>query len=185
MTKQRPKTVIFREGKNVVLSPLERRHVSARYQQWLNDPVVCRDNSHAVFQYSTDQMKAYVASAKATSGFHAFAIHLKSSGEHVGNITLGNISWVNRSAEIAILIGERKAWGKGIGFEACQLVLQYAFDSLNLRRVYMGMTVRNRAMVRIAQKLGMRQEGLFREALYKEGKYLDVIQFSKLNQRRR
>ena len=154
------------------------RHFSSAYLLWLNDPVVCAENRHAVFPYTEEQMLDYLRKAPMLKNDLLFAIRLKKTSKHVGNISLGGISWVNRSAEIAILIGDRGVWGKGIGFEACRLLLDYATRRLGLHRVRMGMTARNTAMVKIAEKLGMKKEGILKDALFKDGRYLDIVEYA-------
>jgi len=157
------------------------RHFSSQYLQWLNDAEVCQDNRHAVFPHTAAQMKKYIESASDSGTDHVFAICLKKNNKHVGNVSVGGISWINRSCEIAVLLGEKEVWGQGIGTEACQLVLDYIFSRLNLNRVRMGMTTRNKAIIQIAKKLGMSQEGIFKQALFKNGEYLDVVQFAIFN----
>ena len=156
-------------------------HRSVRYASWFNDPLVCRDNRHGAKRYTVAEVKRYIRAVAHSDRDFVFAVRLKANKKHVGNISLNGISWANRSAEISILIGEKEVWGKGIGSEACQLLLNYAFKELDLHRVSMGMTTRNKPMRRIAKKLGMREEGTFREALAKNGRYLDIIQWALVN----
>lgn len=171
--KKRPD--IFLSGKNILLTPLTKEDVTDEYVSWLNDEEVCRDNSHATFPNTKEKTYAYVESLTAGNRQSVFCIRWKKNLEHVGNIALQNINWVNRSAELAIIIGNRKYWGKGIGTEAYSLLIGYAFERLNLNRVSSGQTVRNTGMLRVCEKCGMKKEGVFREAMFKEGRYLDTV----------
>ncbi len=171
----------FISGDNVYLEPLLMKHFSEKYISWLNDSVVCRENRHGVFPYTSVDLKRYLKSASNYRDAVHFAIRLKKDHRHVGNVGLVNIAWIDRSAEIAILIGDKGAWGKGVGSEVCGILKNYCFGRLNMHRVWMGVTVTNRSMLKIAEKIGMKKEGYFKDALFKEGRYLDVVQWSALN----
>jgi len=181
MARTHLKSPRFLEGDRLYLEPLSWKHRSNRYLQWLNDPVVCRDNSHAVFPYDQEEMERYLKYAASSRNEIIFAIIYKKKKRHVGNISLGHISWTDRSADIAILIGEKAVWGKGIGREACGLVMDYGFGVLNLHRISIGTTARNTSMVRIAERLGMKREGRLRDALFKDGQYLDLVKYARIN----
>ncbi len=168
-------------GKKIVLEPAAEKFVTAQSVSWFNDPVVCRDNRHGQGDYTLEKAKKYYETVSVSDSIYPFAIIEKASQKHVGNISLCSLSAANQSGEIAVLIGEQSAWGSGIGYEACRLVLGFAFETLNLHRVKMGMTLRNKAMIRISEKLGMIHEGHFKDALLKDGVYLDIVQFACIN----
>jgi len=83
---------------------------------------------------------------------------------HVGNLKYGPVDWLNRRADISILLGERSAWGRGFGTEAVRLVTNFLFESLGLNRVEAGSN--NPAFLRLVQKLGWRIEGVLRERIW-------------------
>lgn len=170
----------FISGEKVFLEGLSMSHFSEQYVDWLNDSVVCRENRHGVFPYTAEDLKKYLKAASSSRDAAHFAIRLKKNNRHIGNVGLVNISWIDRSVELAILIGDKSVWGTGVGSEVCRLVKDYCFDRLNMHRVWMGMTVTNKPMIKIAESLGMKKEGYFKDALYKEGRFLDVVQYSVL-----
>lgn len=172
----------FLTGKNIYLRPLTLKDAKGNYPNWLNDPEVCRFNSHAVFPYTKEKAVRYIRSAQSSREALVLAIVLRKNGAHIGNIALQNIDYVNRSAEFAILLGEKKYWGKGYSKEAAGLLVRHAFDQLNLNRVYCGTSATNTAMRRLALFLGMKQEGLRRKAQFKNGAYLDEAEFGVLRE---
>lgn len=80
-------------------------------------------------------------------------IFLEKTSKHIGNITLHQISWRDRHAEIGILIGDKKSRGKGYATEAIMLVAEHAFNKLNLRKLYTGMVKGNDASKRALEIL--------------------------------
>ena len=83
------------------------------------------------------------------------------------------------SAEIGYWLGEAY-WGKGISTKAVELITAYGFDQLNLERIYTGVFDFNKASMRVLEKNGYTQEGLFRKAVIKNGNRIDEYRYSKL-----
>jgi RimJ/RimL family protein N-acetyltransferase len=110
-----------------------------------------------------------------------FAICLRDNDRHVGNISLQQISAKNRNAELALLIGDPSVYGKGIGYEAGKLLVEYAFGTLKLHRLYCGTHAENIGMQKLALKLGMSEEGRRRDALWKNGSFADIVEYGLLN----
>jgi RimJ/RimL family protein N-acetyltransferase len=75
-----------------------------------------------------------------------------------------------------ITIGERDAWGRGLGTEATQLMLQHAFERLGLHRVGLAVFSYNTRAIRAYEKAGFRVEGRLREAIQRQGEFFDEVQ---------
>lgn len=93
----------------------------------------------------------------------------------IGIIELDGFDWAARSAWVGIGIGEADYRGKGYGTEAMQLILEYAFQGLNLNRVNLNVFAFNTRAIRSYEKCGFRYEGTQREVIYKEDQRWDVI----------
>jgi RimJ/RimL family protein N-acetyltransferase len=72
-------------------------------------------------------------------------------------------------------IGEKDYWSKGIGTEAARLIIGYGFEQLNLHRVNSTVLAFNERSIRLHRKLGFREEGRQREALFKNGTFHDLV----------
>ena len=96
--------------------------------------------------------------------------------ELVGTIGLYNINWVHRLATWRIRLSP-VVQGKGIGYEASSMVLEYGFKTLNLHKMQSSSFADNKAIVKLLQKLGCKEEGLLKSHFYNDGEYLDVILF--------
>ncbi len=96
-------------------------------------------------------------------------------GRHIGNTGLHRIHPRYRSAEAGIFIGERDFWGKGYGTDAMRLLLAFGFDQLNLHRVCLHVYAGNHRAQRSYEKCGFVREGVLREAVYKDGRYDDIV----------
>lgn len=168
------------QGSQIYLRPLELSDSNGSYPNWLNIPEVCRYNSHGESLYTSEMAHAYIASTIDNPTIKVFAICLNNNDQHVGNISLQQVSVKNQSAEFAILIGEPSIYGKGIGYEAGQLLLEYAFTTLNLHRIHCGTHIDNLGMQHLALKLGMIKEGIRREAIFKNNQFADIVEYGLL-----
>jgi RimJ/RimL family protein N-acetyltransferase len=173
--------IIFLEGERLYLRPLEAADLTMQYVQWLNNELVCRHNSHATFPYSKKHLEDYFAqTSSALQSMVVLAIIDRATGKHIGNISLQAIDWVSRSAEFAVLLGDTDFWRVGYSSEAALLICDYGFKRLNLHRIYCGTSSKNTGMQKLAGKLHMRHEGTRRQAMYKLGEYVDILEYGVL-----
>jgi len=158
--------------------PFERnKHLTEKYRSWFNDPVTTRYNSWGLFPYTKGQMEDFISTIeKGSTDKIVWAICLN-DGTHIGNISLQSINLHNRSAELAIVIGEAEARSKGVGSQVCAWVLEHGFKKIGLNRIWTGTAASNTPMRKTCEKLGMIQEGIFREGMFLNGEYIDVCAY--------
>ena len=95
------------------------------------------------FPLNTEDIKDYIDAYSKSKDGMILGIFLKKTSRHIGNITLHQIDWRNRHAEIGIFIGDKNARGKGYASESIKLIAEHAFSRLNLRKLYTGMVKGN------------------------------------------
>ena len=94
----------------------------------------------------------------------------------IGTAGLLNIDGRNRKAELArIMVGEQDNRELGIGAQILLLIFQYAFDHLNLRKLYGEVLSSNSTALSFYKGFGIVEEGLFKDHVYKNGAYQDVV----------
>jgi [ribosomal protein S5]-alanine N-acetyltransferase len=102
-----------------------------------------------------------------------FAVVRKTDGWIIGTVGL-TFEQDHARADIGYWIGV-PFWNQGYATEAVKATISYAFEDLLLHRITASHFVRNLTSGRVLEKLGMHQEGLFRQHLLKNGTYEDVI----------
>lgn len=172
---------IFLNGRNIYLRPLELEDIEGNYIKWLNDEAVVKFNSHGKFPLNSHRLKGYITLSKDSKDSIILAIIFKKNETHIGNISLQNINWVDRNAEISFVLGEKLFWDKGIMFEAGELLISHGFKNLNLHRIYCGTSSQNIGMQKLALKLGMIKEGERKESIYNNGKFYSIFEYGILN----
>jgi len=172
----------FLSGERILLRALTEADCTGPYLNWFNDAEVCRYNTHHRFPFSLEDALAYIRRTQQSTTDLVLAIIQRKDNRHIGNVSLQQIDFVSQAAEFAIVIGEKDCWGKGYSKEAAVLLLNHAFLSLHLHRIHCGTTQDNVPMQRLALFLGMKEEGRRREALFKEGQYLDILEYGLLKE---
>ncbi|MCY1302710.1 Spermidine N(1)-acetyltransferase [compost metagenome] len=147
--------------------------------KWRNDRGII-SSLGAPFRYISEEvdsawMESYLSSR---SNCVRLAICERSSSRMVGAAYLLSIDWVVRDCEFAIWIGERDFQGRGVGTFATYKALEHAFLDLNLNRVYLAVIDNNERAIAVYKKSGFTVEGVQRQAVFKEGAYMDVVQMS-------
>lgn len=94
-------------------------------------------------------------------------IRLISDSRLIGFISLHSIEWNNKSGRLAIGIGEKDCRHIGLGTEAIQLMIQYAFHELNLHRVGLDVISNNMMAIRCYEKSCIVVEGRMRESVHR------------------
>lgn len=165
----------YLEGKNVALRLLDENDINGGYLSWLNDREVTRFTETGIFPTSITELKGYYKRISGSRNDVMFAIIIRENNVHIGNIKLGGINWIHRHADLGIMIGEKKYWGKGFGEEACNLLLGYAFKTLNLNKVILGVYGNHEAGMRTYQKAHFAIEGRIRDYYNFNGKFVDKV----------
>ncbi len=163
----------FLAGKKVYLAP-HRLDDAEKYMRWINDPEVNRYLENR-YMFNMENELEFLRKAHQPPEKHFFAIHRLEDDALIGAESLVRVNPVHKTAVFGIFIGDKTCWGKGYGTEATQLLVKYAFHSLNLHRVELDVFAFNQRAIGAYEKAGFRREGLAREAIFVNGQYEDVV----------
>lgn len=168
-------------GGRVRLRAVERGDI-ARFHEWVNDPEVTRGLALYLPMSLVDEENWFNSLTKRDQKEKPLAIEaLKGKNwKLIGNCGVFDYDAVNSSAELGILIGDKSEWNKGYGSEVMTLLARHCFETLNLNRAFLRVYTDNIRAVRAYEKAGFVLEGRLREAVYKFGKYEDVLIMSVL-----
>lgn len=100
----------------------------------------------------------------------------------VGTCGLHHINWVNRCATIGIAIGINAYREKRIGTHAFELLVHYAFESMNLHRISSNALANNARSIALHKHIGFVQEGTRQKIHFKNGTYIDEVIFGLLRE---
>ncbi len=92
----------------------------------------------------------------------------------IGLVELVEIDYIHRRAEFQIIIAPQHQ-GRGYAAPASQLALDYAFNVLNLHKLYLIVDADNHKAIHIYQKLGFQVEGELIDEFFVNGVYRNAI----------
>lgn len=162
-------------GERVALGPI-RRDLLPLYQRWLNDFGTLRTLAIAPHPLTMEGETAwYERAAGSDASVAHFTIYETTAWRPIGNAQWRGIDYRNRTAEMAIFIGDAADRGKGYGTEATCLMLDYAFAGLGLHSAMLTSYAFNLAGQRAYEKAGFRVFGRRRECHWMGGRLWDEV----------
>ena len=165
--------VVFLRGKRVYLRPIEKTDAS-RMLRWINDPETRRwlGRCHPL---NLTREEEYIDNKYKDDRDVTLAIVLTEGDRHIGSVGLHHIDLLNQTAVTGMLIGEKDSRGQGYGPAAKALMLDYAFNTLNLRTVRSATIATNVASARSLEKSGYVQVGRLPDQFFREGCWHDEL----------
>lgn len=143
----------------IALRPMQARDLNLRYLSWLNDPVVNRYMMK--HRYTFAEMVGYYETLRRDPKKNVFlALCHRITGRPIGTATLRDVH--KSTAVFGIMIGDRRAWGKGLGERATRAVSGYAFKQFRLKKIKLGVKAENVRAIHVFQKVGFRKVSLTR-----------------------
>lgn len=171
---------IFIRGKHVLLKILTRRDAAeSGWYGWFNDDETCRTLQKHYYPNTPENQLKFWEQLGSASDRLQLGICEASGGPIVGIISLNGIDFINRKAEISVVIGDKKARNITIFVEASTLILRHGFDTLNLNRIYGGSISRDLVQL-MCRMLGCKDEGVARQDIFKDGAYHDAYLYGVL-----
>jgi RimJ/RimL family protein N-acetyltransferase len=121
--------------------------------KWRNDPEVWKLTGSRPDRYITEELElSWIKRVLQDQSTKRFAICVSGTDKYIGNVQLTDIT--GECAEFHIFIGDRSCWGKGVSTQATRLILDYAWNVLLLKSVFLCVNKDNVAAIRSYEKNG-------------------------------
>ncbi len=167
--------MIYELSKEYFVRPLVEDDLAGAYVKWFEDQDVCRYSSHGKLFKTKAYFKEYLHELNRQDRVVWAICHIEDG--HIGNISLQEISLIDRTAEFAVILGDKRHWGRGVGLLAGRKLLEHGFEKLNLERIYCGLATTNERMKKLAVALGMALEGSRRAHFFLEGVRVNMLEY--------
>lgn len=164
------------------LRPLKESDLTGGWPQWFNDPVVTRFQAKGIYPNTLESQKSYYQSLSGSRTDVVLAIIDRENELHIGNVGLHHIDYISRTAMLGIVIGEKAAWGRGIGSRSWRAITSYGFKVLNLHKICATYIEGNEKSLQCALSAGYEVEGQQKQQIFKDGRYLDLIHLGLLRE---
>ena len=126
--------------------------------------------------YNVDDAKAFIELATKDTPIHLFAIDI--NGEAVGGIGIHPLSDIyKKSAELGYWLAE-PFWGKGIVTKAIEEMVNFAFTTYDINRIFAVPFATNPASQRVLEKNGFKLKAKFETTIFKNGELIDELVYA-------
>jgi UDP-4-amino-4,6-dideoxy-N-acetyl-beta-L-altrosamine N-acetyltransferase len=171
------------KGQKVLLRPLKKEDWHKTII-WRNDPELTGLVMSHPFPITEEMEKEWYDNELTNKTNRAiyFAIEDTKSNNQIGIIFLNNINWISGTVQFGLLIGENSARGKGLGKDVLEIIIDYAFSSLNLRKISLEVISINLTAIKLYEKMGFKVEGLLKKHWFFKNQYHDVLIMSKFKE---
>ena len=157
------------------------------------------DSSQAVLRSATEQDLATILALERTPAFHTmvgtwpeqehrramrdpdvqYRMIVNATGTTVGFAILRGIASPHRNIELKrVVIGSP---GTGLGQRALRAIMDHVFQSLSAHRLWLDVFETNARALHVYRKAGFQQEGVLREAIYRDGEFHTLLLLSILD----
>ena len=168
---------VIMSGPRVVLTPACREDIP-EVLRWMTDPEL----NIFLLDYgkvrTLEQEYTWYDDVVVKAGSHhlvQMAIRLTEDQKLIGYCSLNDINPKEGTAEVAIVVGEKKHQSKGYGSEALYLLCRYGFDKLNLHSILLRHLSINTRGDKAYRKIGFREFGRFRESVVRDRVRCDMV----------
>ena len=159
------------KGNKVFLRLMEEDDIPIKVE-WVNDEEI---RTFLISDYISETGTRLWLRNAHKSNRREFVICLNQAAEPIGFTSLKNIDLVNSKAEMSMLLGNKKYWGKGLARQARYLLLNYAFHEIGLNKVYTFNWEENERIISLNKALGFVVEGELRDDIYFRGSHRTVL----------
>ena len=168
-------------GEGIRLRGAERKDLPI-FVEWVNDPEVIAGLTIYLPMAMWEEEEWFAALSKRPVAERPLVVEIPDGDgwRSIGNSGFHQIDTVAHSAEVGIMLGNKSIWNQGYGTKVMRLLLKHGFETLNLNRIQLHVYEANRWAIRTYEKIGFIHEGRKRQALYKNGKYQDILIMSVL-----
>ena len=166
-------------GQSIYLRPPSLKDAAeGPWYSWFNDPDTTQFTQHGGLINTRESQIEFFETAMDDESRLLYAICDRKTTKMVGITSIQSIDLKDREAEIAIMIGEKSHWRRGVSIEAWGLLVQHAFENLPLDRIYAGSHEGLRRWVESLSTIGFEIDSTTPDGFVKDGQLVGTILYS-------
>lgn len=165
---------------NIILGPFSLEQAET-YREWVNDTTI-GGMAGAVMPVTKTEHAAWYQQLVNDNHAVVFAITRTNADDYpvyIGNVWLWAIDYHHRKAEVRIIIG--RDTDCGFGTQALGLISHFAFNHVNLHKLYAYVLSENTGAVKAFNNAGFNTECRLVRDRFHNGKYTDVLILTKFS----
>jgi len=166
------------KGERTCMRSLERGDLE-RTWRWLHQPEI-HERIGVKVPFSRTEQEDWFAAMRQSSDKCVFAVCRSEDQAHIGNVSLSMIDLRHRNGALSVFIADPELRGRGYGSDAVRVFVEYAFNALDLHRVWCKTDADDQSLERFYTALGFEVEGVLREHEYRNGSFVDKKIFGRV-----
>ncbi len=168
-------------GERVYLRPLEAGDIELVHH-WYEDVRVASLMGDPPVSLAARNLRYEDSLKAADPDVFRFVICLLVDDRRIGRTDLFDLDRQNGSCAFGITLGEPELWGHGLGTDAVNALVDFAFGQLRMERVWLDTDAHNERAQAAYAKAGFIQEGRFRNAWFQDGSWSDDLRMALLRE---
>lgn len=163
---------------SITIRTLTSSDITPQYCSWLNDKETNQYLESRFIDWNMKFLLDYFHEKNESELM--LAIVDDDTGAHIGNMKISCIDNNHHRAEVGIIIGDKRFWGKGIATTAIGIVADYCFNTLNFHKLTAGAYAENLASINAFMNNGFIIEGKRKEHVLTPSGWSDVVLLGKI-----
>jgi len=152
--------------------------IDSSWYEWFSDPEVTRYLGESRYWPNTREAQIdFYEASKNNRDRLVLLICIKDTDVIIGVCNLSSINWVHRYASIALVIGDEKHRKGPVAIETMSLLLNIAFNKLNLKNIKAGHIESNPVTPVLCKLFRFREVGRYVKLAYHFGEYVDTVYY--------
>lgn len=174
-------------AEDLCLGPIDHESDPSVEAAWSQDPLFLRAISLDVARPRTpaqvrEAYRELERQADEKRDLFYFALRARDDDRLLGFARLDNLEWSHFSGRLTLGIGAAADRGRGLGTQALALVTRYAFDELNLQRLWGVLSAEYPAALRFFERAGWEVAARRRQAVHRDGRRWDLLHLALYNE---
>ncbi len=161
---------IYFKGSKITLAALEKEDIPV-VTKWINDEEISYYNGSR-FPAGLDEQSSWFEKIRNDKTKKKLLVYTKDN-EKAGMVTLFNIDHRNQKAEIGVYIASEYQ-NKGLAKESLKLLANYAFQELNMHKIYASIMSFNTMSIKLFESAGFKREYTKKEEVFTNGNFVDM-----------
>ncbi len=168
----------YYDGERIYFRPLELSDTE-QLCGWFNNPEIWRTLKR--FQpMNALREREFIEKLYTDRSSLVLGIVVKDGDRLIGCCGLMNMGTTHQSATYGVGIGDSEYQSRGFGTDTTRLICRLGFEEYNLHRIELSVLADNVRGIRCYERVGFVKEGVFRDAYFRNGRFVDAWQYSLL-----
>jgi [ribosomal protein S5]-alanine N-acetyltransferase len=169
------------KGERIFIREISEEDITDRVMGWFENEKQMKFYTNAGTKIKKENLLDSIRNGKEKGDVFTFGAFDNASAELFGTIKIGPINKVHKTADLAILIGDRRFLGVGLAEDMIQLGTKVAFEEFDLRKLAGGTYQSNLASLMVYRAAGSIIEGRLKGHYFVDGKNEDRILLATFN----